>query len=345
MILGWLDEAQQNGARLSPACHELGLDPRTIQRWRAQDIGDDRRHGPKTTPKNKLTSAERSEVLAIANSPAYRDKSPKQIVPLLVDEGKYVASESTFYRVLREEDQLAHRGRAKPPESRPPREHRTSGPNQVYSWDITYLRAPIAGMFFYLYLYIDVWSRKIVGFHVAEVEDGGIASVLLNEVCPAEGVDPEILVIHQDNGAPMKGAIFKATMDKLGVTASFSRPRVSDDNPFSEALFKTLKYVPEYPKGPFASLAAAIAWVTRFVVWYNLEHLHSGIGFIAPADRHDGRTDQIFATRREVYQAAQQRHPDRWSGATRNWKADDVVFLNPTKETRAEMNSHARAAA
>jgi transposase InsO family protein len=168
------------------------------------------------------------------NSPAYRDKSPKQIVPLLADEGKYIASESTTYRVLREEDQLVRRGRTKPPESRPPREHRATGPNQVYSWDITYLRAPIAGMFFFLYLYIDVWSRKIVGFRVAEVEDGEIASQLLTELCAAEGVDPEALVVHQDNGAPMKGATFKATMDKLGVTASFSRPRVSDDNAFSE---------------------------------------------------------------------------------------------------------------
>jgi transposase InsO family protein len=247
--------------------------------------------------------------------------------------------------VLREEDQLAHRSRAKPPESRPPREHRATGPKQVYSWDITYLRAPIAGMFFFLYLYIDVWSRKIVGFRVAEVEDGEVASQLLTEVCAAEGVDPDALVVHQDNGPPMKGATFKATMDKLGVTPSFSRPRVSDDNPFSEALFKTMKYVPEYPRAAFASLAAAIAWVTAFVAWYNHVHLHSGIGFVAPADRHDGRSEEIFARRREVYEAAKRRHPARWSGATRNWMADDVVVLNPTKETKAEMGDHARAAA
>ena len=344
MIVGWLDEAQANGARLAPACRELGLDPRTIQRWRAQDIGDDGRHGPKTTPKSKLTAAHRREVLAIANSPAYRDKSPKQIVPQLADEGLYVASESTFYRVLREEEQLAHRSRAKPPESRPPREHRTTGPNQVWSWDITYLRAPILGMFFYLYLYVDVWSRKIVGFRVAKVEDGQIASELLSELCSAEDVDPEQLAVHMDNGTPMKGATFKATMDRLGVTASFSRPRVSDDNPFSEALFRTLKYVPGYPKGPFASLAAAVAWVTAFVAWYNHDHLHSGIGFIAPADRHDGRSDEILAHRREVYEDAKSRNPERWSGATRNWKADDVVVLNPTKETRIEMKDHDLAA-
>lgn len=344
-IVELIDEARSAGARLVPCCDVLGIDPRTVQRWRAQDIGDDRRHGPKTTPKNKLSAAQRSELLAIANSATYRDKSPKQIVPLLADEGTYVASESTFYRVLREADQLVHRGRAKPPASHPPREHRATGPNQVYSWDITYMRAPIAGMFFYLYLYIDVWSRKIVGFRVAEVEDGEIASQLLGDVCAAEGVDPEALVVHQDNGAPMKGATFKATMDKLGITASFSRPRVSDDNPFSEALFKTMKYVPEYPRGAFASLAAALAWVTRFVAWYNHDHLHSGIGFVAPADRHVGLSDAILARRRDVYEAAKRRHPERWSGATRNWTTDDVVILNPTKETRAEMNDHARTAA
>jgi transposase InsO family protein len=344
-IVELIEEARAAGAGLSPCCRALGLDPRTVQRWKAQDIGDDRRHGPKTTPRSKLTESERREVLAIANSPAYRNKSPKQLVPLLADQAIYIASESTIYRILREEDQLAHRGRAKPPESRPPREHRAMGPNKVYSWDITYLRAPIVGMFYHLYLYVDVWSRKIVGFRVAEVEDGVIASQLLCDVCAAEGVDPSQLVLHQDNGAPMKGATFKATMDKLGVTASFSRPRVSDDNAFSESLFKTLKYVPEYPKGPFASLAAAIAWVTKFVDWYNNHHLHSGIGFVAPADRHAGRSDEILAHRREVYEAAKRRHPERWSGATRNWNADDIVVLNPTKETKAEMNDHARAAA
>jgi len=343
-ILGWIDEARAAGARLDRCCDVLGLDPRTLQRWKAQDIGDDRRHGPKTTPRSKLTAAERRNVLAIANSATYRDKSPKQIVPLLADTGRYVASESTFYRVLQAEDQLAHRGRAKPRASHPPREHRATGPNQVYSWDITYLRAPIAGMFFFLYLYIDVWSRKIVGFRVAELEDGQVAAALLAELCAAEGVESDALVVHMDNGTPMKAATFKATMDRLGVTASFSRPRVSDDNPFSEALFKTMKYVPEYPKGPFASLAAAIAWVAKFVAWYNHEHLHSGIGFVAPADRHDGRAGEVLARRREVYETARRRTPERWSGATRNWSAPAHVVLNPTKETRIKMSDHVLAA-
>lgn len=344
MILGWIAEARAAGARQSACCRELGLDPRTVQRWRVSDVGDDQRHGPKSAPSNKLSPAERRRVLTIANSPRYRDKSSKQIVPLLADDGTYVASESTFYRVLREEDQLVHRGRAKPPATRPPREHRATGPNQVYSWDITYLRAPVAGMFFYLYMYLDVWSRKIVGFRVAEVEDGCIAADLLDEVCATNGVCSTELVIHQDNGSPMKGATFKATMDRLGVTASFSRPRVSDDNPFSEALFRTMKYVPEYPKKPFMSLADAIAWVTAFVSWYNHEHLHSGVGFVTPADRHDGRADEILEHRRAVYEAARTRNPERWSGQARSWATPDEVILNPTKETKSEMRRHVLAA-
>lgn len=345
MIVELIEEARAAGARLAPACRELGLDPRTIQRWRAQDIGDDRRHGPKTRPKNKLSDAERAEVLAVVNSPAYRDKSPKQIVPLLADAGKYLASESTVYRILKEENQLEHRSRAKAPQSRPPREHRAIGPNQVYSWDITYLRSPVAGMFYYLYLFLDVWSRKIVGYRVAEAEDGEVAAALLREICADETVDTDALVLHQDNGAPMKGATFKATMDALGVTASFSRPRVSDDNPFSEALFKTMKYVPEYPKKPFSSREEAEAWVSEFVAWYNHEHLHSSIGFITPADRHASRSDEIFKRRERVYAAAKRLHPERWSRETRRWSSDKIVVLNPTNETKDEMNVHARTAA
>lgn len=345
MILGWIDEARKEGARHTPCCKELGLDPRTIQRWRSQDGGDDQRNGSKTEPKNKLSRAERARVLEVVNSREFRDKSPKQIVPTLADRGEYIGSESTIYRILREEDQLAHRGTSKPRESRPPREHRATGPNQVWSWDITYLRAPIAGMFFYLYMFVDVWSRKIVGYRVAEVEDGAIASRLLRELCSIEGVDSKTLALHQDNGAPMKGATFKATMDKLGITASFSRPRVSDDNPFSEALYRTLKCSPEYPKGAFESIDAARAWVEAFVRWYNHEHRHSAIGYVAPNDRHEGRSDEIIARRRETYEAAKRRNPERWgTRATREWSAAPVVYLNPTKETREAMTCHAQAA-
>lgn len=336
MILCWVDDARAAGARLERCCREVGLDARTLQRWRAQNVGEDRRHGPKSAPSNKLSAAERQRVLEVANSPDYRDKSPKQIVPSLADRDTYIASESTFYRVLREEEQLAHRSRAKPPVSRPPREHCATGPNQVLSWDITYLRSPVVGMFFYLYLFVDVWSRKIVGWRVEHEESSELAAELLDELCAADGLDPASLVVHQDNGAPMKGATFKATMDRLGITPSFSRPHVSDDNPFSEALYRTMKYRPCYPRKPFESLDAARDWVEHFVAWYNDEHLHSAIGFVTPADRHDGRDEAILERRRLVYARARRRNPDRWAGAIRAWIAPAEVVLNPSKESRID---------
>jgi putative transposase len=341
MILGWVDEARARGARLVRCCREVGLDARTLQRWRAQNVGEDRRYGPKSAPQNKLSAAERERVLKIANSPEYRDKSPKQIVPSLADQDTYIASESTFYRVLRDEEQLAHRGRAKPPVSRPPREHRATGPKQVFSWDITYLRSPVVGMFFYLYLFVDVWSRKIVGWRIERQESSELAAELLDELCATDRLDPTRLVIHQDNGAPMKGATFKATMDRLGVTPSFSRPHVSDDNPFSEALYRTMKYRPFYPRTPFDSLEHARTWVARFVAWYNQEHLHSAIGFVTPAARHDGRDQAILKRRRRVYERARRRNPERWARTIRVWDAPTEVVLNPAKDHRIERGRHA----
>lgn len=345
MILGWLDEAQAAGARLAPACRALGLDARTIQRWRARGGGDDQRHGPKTEPRNKYTAAQRQQVLDVANSAEFRDLSPKQIVPKLADQNRYVASESTFYRILREEDLLARRGRARAPTSQPPTELRATGPGQVWSWDITYLRSSVTGMFFYLYLFIDVWSRKIVAHDVHEVECTELASEMLEQALAREGLGDVGLFLHADNGSPMKGATLKATMERLGVIPSYSRPHVSDDNPYSESLFRTLKYRPEYPRKPFDSCDEARAWTAGFIDWYHHDHLHSGIGFVTPLDRHEGRSEDILEARRAVYEAARRRHPERWaSGRTRAWEAPQEVLLNPTKDTRLKTCDHAEAA-
>jgi len=345
VILGWLDEAQAAGARLAPACHALGLDPRTIQRWRARGGGDDQRHGPKTEARNKLTAAERQQVLDVANSAEFRDLSPKQVVPKLADEDRYVASESTFYRILREEDLLARRGRARAPTSQPPAERRATGPGQVWSWDITYLRSSVTGIFFYLYLFIDVWSRKIVAYDVHDEESTELASELLERALADEGLTDVDLVLHADNGSPMKGATLKATMERLGVIPSYSRPHVSDDNPYSESLFRTLKYRPDYPRRPFESCDEARTWTAGFVHWYHHDHLHSGIGFVTPLDRHEGRSEGILDGRRDVYEAARRRHPERWAtGRTRAWKAPQNVLLNPTKDTRLHIHDHALAA-
>lgn len=332
MVLELIDEAQEAGARLKRACEILGIGVRTVQRWRLPLGEEDQRRGPKTDPPNKLSDAERRRVLDTLGSAKYRDLSPQQVVPRLADEGTYLASESTMYRLLREQDQIAHRDRSRPPSSRRPREHEATGPNQVWSWDITYLRSPVKGTFYYLYLFVDVWSRKIVGAEVFETECSDLAEQLFRRICAEEGLDPDGLVLHSDNGSPMKGATMTATLEWLGVVPSLSRPRVHDDNPYSESLFRTLKYRPEYPSGPFESLQQARAWVVSFVRWYNHEHLHSAIAFVTPADRHADRDRQILANRRDVYREAQQRHPKRFASGVRQWERPDVVYLNPEKK-------------
>ena len=323
-----IEDAVTAGARRVPACQLVGLSVRTVERWRAQP-DDDARHGPRQAPANALSGAERRTLLATMNAPAYRELTPHQIVPRLADFGRYLASESTMYRVLRAEQLLAHRGRAKAPVRRPPRAHVATGPNLVWSWDITYLTTPVRGIFLYLYLIMDVFSRKVVGAAVHELESADLAAALFLETCRAHHLDPRGIVLHADNGGPMKGATMVVTLERLGVLASFSRPRVSNDNPFSESLFRTMKYRPEYPAQPFADLAAARAWVCAFVHWYNTTHLHSGIRFVTPDDRHAGRDIALLAARHAVYAAARAQRPDRWSGATRNWNPIIDVTLNP----------------
>lgn len=275
-------------------------------------------------------------MLSVANSPEFRDLSPKQIVPRLADQGQYLASESSFYRILRAEGQMAHREPSKPARHKPPKEKVATAPNQVWSWDITYLAAAIRGTFYYLYLVLDVYSRKIVAWAVYEEECSNLSAPLLKAACEREQIEEGQLVLHSDNGGPMKGATMLATLQSLGVASSFSRPRVSNDNPFSESLFRTLKYRPEYPRRPFESLEAARAWVERFVWWYNEAHLHSSIGYVTPGQRHHGEDTKILAHRREVYAEARQKHPERWSGSTRSWEAPLEVVLNRAGGRRRE---------
>ena len=260
-------------------------------------------------------------------------------MPRLADRGVYIASESTFYRVLHAEGLQHRRGRAKPP-TRRQREHVATRPWQVASWDITYLRTYVRGRFFYLYLLEDVWSRKILGWAVHDNECSSRAAAMVERVrdaASADGVDLAGWILHADNGVPMKGATMLATMQRLGIVPSFSRPSVSDDNPFSESLFRTLKYVPSYPRAGFATLDAARAWVAHFVDWYNNRHLHSGIGFVAPADRHAGRDVAILAARRRVYARARRRRPDRWARPCRTWERPLVVRLNPAHGSSIEV--------
>lgn len=335
-VMALVVEAVRAGARRERACAVIGLNERTLQRWQsasAAGVGD-RRPTRVQAPGNALSALERQRVLAIANSEEFGHLPPSQIVPRLVDRGEYVASESTFYRVLKEHGQLAHRHAEKPRKPRAkPRALSATEPKQLFSWDITYLPTPVRGSYFYLYLFMDIFSRKIVGWQVYDAECGELASAVMRDICERERIAPEQVVLHSDNGAPMKAATMLATLQSLGVMPSFSRPAVSNDNPFSEALFKTMKYRPAYPARPFADLMAARQWVGSFVHWYNREHRHSAIGFVTPDQRHGGLDVELLSNRAAVYEAAKAANPHRWSGATRNWDPVRIVHLNPEKES------------
>lgn len=327
MILEQISAAVEAGARRAKACEVLGLSVRTVERW--AHSGADARHGPKSTASSALTEAERTQVLETATSVEFRGVSPKQIVPTLADRGEYIASESSFYRLLKATSMDTHRRRERPRVARP-HEHEATGPWQLISWDITYMNSPVRGMYYFLYVFMDVWSRKIVGWEVHDVESSELSSALVEKIerDSPNGINLAGVVIHSDNGGPMKGATMLATLERLGVVKSFSRPRVSDDNPYSESLFRTLKYVPEYPQR-FSSIDHARDWVAAFVSWYNAEHLHSGIGYVTPESRHTGNDAAILANRRAVYSAARLRHPARWSGSIRKWDKPESVVLNP----------------
>jgi len=346
-LMSMVAEAIEAGAGQGRACAAIALSERTLKRWqydKAQGACD-RRPARVQTPKNRLTELERQRVLAIANSPEFGHLPPSQIVPRLVDQGEYVASESTFYRVLKAEHQLKHRGAEKPAKPRhKPRALAATAPGQLFSWDITYLPTAIMGSYFYLYLFMDIYSRKIVGWQVYERESSELASEVMRDICVRENIAPNQVVLHSDNGSPMKGATMLATLQKLGVIPSFSRPACSNDNPFSESLFKTLKYRPAYPQRSFDSLMGARQWVGTFVRWYNEEHRHSAIQFVTPAQRHAGLDGALLRKRAEVYEAAKARYPERWSGNTRSWAPITIVHLNPEKVATEVVNNKEKKA-
>jgi len=326
-----IDEAVAAGARKAKACAALGLSVRTVQRWtREGGVSEDRRpSAQRPTPPNALSPHERAAVRAACHQPDHASLPPSQIVPRLADAGIYLASESTFYRVLRADGAQHHRGRAKAPRaSTAPPSHTAEGPNQVWCWDITYLPGPVRGLFFYLYLILDLYSRKIVAWEVHSAENSDHASALVQRAVLAEGTLSRPLILHADNGSPQKGSTLLATLQHLGITPSYSRPRVSDDNAYAESLFRTLKYRPGYPVNGFADLTEARQWVLQFVRWYNREHRHSALRFVTPEQRHSGADVAILAQRHTLYQQAKAERPERWSGATRDWRRPGPVTLN-----------------
>ncbi len=330
-----IDEAEKNGAKPKNACSILEISSRTYKRWVElfQEKGSYADLRP-TAEHNHATSVDREAVLDVLHSAEFADLPPCEIIPILADRGLYVASESSFYRALRTEKENNHRSRAKEPERKSKETHEATAPNQVWMWDITYLRSYVRGIFYYLYLIIDLYSRKIIHWEVYEEQTAENASELIQKAKMKEGLlssDP--LVLHSDNGSPMKGAVMLETLYKLGITPSNSRPRVSNDNAYAESVFKTLKYRPNYQPDGFETLEKARAWVLDFVLWYNEEHHHSGIRYLTPNQRHNGEGEAILAKRKAVYEAAKAKYPERWKGrSTRDWSVEEVVFLNPTSK-------------
>lgn len=259
--------------------------------------------------------------------------TPNQIVPVLAERGIYIASERTFYRILKEEKQLTHRQKSKPKTPcNKPKELSASGPGEILTWDITYLKTTVIGHFFYLYLFIDIFSRKIVGWQIHDQESSQLAADIVMDIAKTENYIKGQVQVHSDNGSPMKGAAIHATFHKLGIVPSYSRPSVSNDNPYSESLFKTLKYCPYYPDKPFECIQEARQWMVKFTDWYNNQHRHSSIKYVTPSQRHDGLDIDILVTRQKTYEQAKESKPARWSGSIRNWERQGEVLLNPGKK-------------
>ena len=371
-LLGLIEAACRAGAGLMRACALIGLSVRTVERWRMQPLqieleapsgsataapcapsasatppaapvsADRRVAGLRRpfTPPNKLSLSEVARAMSVINSAPFSHLPPSQIVPRLADTGVYIASESTFYRLLRQHEQLRHRRVERPAQRRSkPRALVAKAIGQVFCWDITYLPSTLSGAFFYLYLFIDLFSRKIVGWQVFECESATLASALVSDICASEGIEPGRLTLHSDNGSPMKGETMLHTLQRLGISASRSRPSVSNDNPFSESCFRTLKYRPECPVKPFANVHAARLWAETLVRWYNVEHRHSNINFVTPQQRHTGADQHLLDQRDRLYRQARAKNPQRWSKNTRNWNYIDRVNLNPDSPPGKQKNT------
>lgn len=331
------------GARQSKCAETLGLSGRTLKRWRKADNGnrpDGRPRAKHPRPENALSEAERTEILRQCNLPHNASNPPAQIVVELADEGTYIASEASFYRVLREARQQHHRGRArapKPATAKPT--HIASASNQIWCWDITWLPSTVAGRFHKLYIILDLYSRKIVASEVWEEENAVHSQTLLRRACLAENIAAKNkpLVLHGDNGSPLKAATVHALMYQLGVTPSHSRTGLSNDNPHAEAFFRTGKYHTSLPTGGFATVEEARTWADHLIQWHNHEHRHSALRFVTPAQKHAGQDSALLAERKRLYEAKRAETPDRWiQKKTRNWDPVLTSTLNPIDNRQLE---------
>ena len=336
-VVNAIGEAVSSGARQFKACEVVGISERTYQRWIKQGMKskDDRPEALRPEPANKLSLDESESIIEAMNQKEHRSLSPSQVVyRLLDDEGRYIASVSSYYRVLRRYGMINHRGHAKAPTSKPITTHNATGPNQVWMWDITWLPGPVKGIYYYLYMIMDLFSRKIVGWEIWETESSELASKLVTKAVYSENVLilDQPLVLHSDNGSPMKGASLLTTLYNLGIVKSNSRPRVSNDNAYIESLFRTVKYMPAFPHKGFETIENARKWVSEFVSYYNYEHRHSGLKHLTPNQRHNGEYESILKRREKLLNEAKAKHPERWSSDIQDCTLDEVVWLNPTNE-------------
>lgn len=338
-LLEQVDEAKNSGACVREICKTIGKSSRTLKRWR-KNLQDDGRKSNRFQRNNALTREEEKEAIDILCSPRFRDMTPNVIVAILAEEGKYIASERTMYRILAKKNLNRFRTDTRAPRRERPEELIAHGPDQVWSWDITYIPSYVRGQFYYQYMIIDIWDRSIVGCNVYKEQSGENAAELLRETCIKKGIDPGSVALHQDNGGPMISADFLGCAKRFDIHLSYSRPSKCNDNPYSESLFRTEKYRPGYPLR-FASLEELIEWSNHFVEWYNNEHRHSGIGYVTPMQRRNGEDIAILEKRRETYEKARSEHPERWSRKTRKWERDETVTLNPKNRRKRKPNNAA----
>ena len=315
---------------MQAACAALGVSRSQVYRERKVAV-EGPPAKPRPSPPRTLSEQERAQIREVLNSETFQDKSPREIYATLLDEGRYLCHWSTMYRVLHEHDEVRERRNQlqRPTYTKP--ELLATGPNQLWSWDITKLHGSGKWTYYYLYVILDVYSRYVVGWMIAERESAELAEQLIAETCAKQGIQPDQLTIHADRGSAMTSKPVALLLSDLGVTKTHSRPHVSNDNPYSEAQFKTLKYRPDYP-GRFGSIADARSWGRAFFDWYNNRHHHTGLALLTPADVHDGRADEKLQQRQTILQQAYAAHPERFvRNAPIVPTLPNAVWINPPK--------------
>ena len=322
-------EALAQTVPVTRACKALGYPRSSLYRSRQPKPANKQRNRP--TPSRALSELERTKVRDLLNDERFQDNSPHQVYATLLDEGAYHCSVSTMYRILRQHNEVRERRnqRRHPVYTRP--ELLATQPNELWSWDITKLRGPVTWQLFYLYVVLDVFSRYVVGWMIAERESGDLARQLLSESYHKQGVDQKQLTLHADRGSPMISRTLGQMLIDLGVSKSHSRPHTPNDNPFSEAQFKTMKYRPDYP-ARFGSIEAARQWARDFFHWYNDEHHHSRLGLMTPATVHFGQATVLTAQRQNTLNVAYEDHPERFvKGLPKPPKVPTAVWINPPR--------------